>query len=424
LPKQHSNALVRASVNITLAEIAGCRDAERELQRQIEEASEEVPVPLVVNPFPVLPPPASIVPVLTVLEKMKDKTACVEQKLKLAHARRDFRAFCRQQSHSQLHKLVDLPLLDDVLISREYDSIPRVAELRMRLFDDLALRAKIKTRPLDSTGRPELMLPPASLPYVGTYAYHEWIVCDMPFEDWPSYIPAAMTDSMGSKLFTSCWNLFELVASVQLVTFPFCAIRSKDMRPIRDRNDPFVDKFIIFCQPMIKMSYIDGRVRYIKSDLTSEDRLFDAFKFDRVSVSLGDVLLPGTDSHVDTLIQSWFCPLPSVQELDTRRCFSRLQVSRLPVGLYAGYPMAGQYAFNIQSVSIFMLNELLSRRQLFPTKLSPNVTVERLVRSYSEDSYSNSFSYWKLQGFPVPMDTVNLAVGVLIGDMKSKISDF
>jgi hypothetical protein len=104
--------------------------------------------------------------------------------------------------------------------------------------------------------------------------------------------------------------------------------------------------------------------------------------------------------------------------------FSRINLERYDTRWDASGLLAQRYVFETQCISSFMLNELLSRQVVLTPKMSATIAVERVVRKYSEDSFSNSYSTWKLHNRSVLVATVNLAVASVTKNMTTAISDF
>jgi hypothetical protein len=255
----------------------------------------------------------------------------------------------------------------------------------------------------------------------------EWDVCPLPSEEWDKYIDYDYQHNVMSYIKTSfgatAWNMHENVSTVRLIYVPYYYGAVADYRPIRDKLDPFVDDQVVLCQPLIKITLIkpmnNGVTMYYKaSDLRYLDGLHDDLKFDRRSL--------GTctrNSFISTF-RSWLTPLQTPLEVKESQIFSRINLERYDTRWDASGLLAQRYVFETQCISSFMLNELLSRQVVLTPKMSATIAVERVVRKYSEDSFSNSYSTWKLHNRSVLVATVNLAVASVTKNMTTAISDF
>jgi len=260
--------------------------------------------------------------------------------------------------------------------------------------------------------------------------FEEWKVCDMPQSVWDDYIEIDYYDNCGSMMGTCCggrnWNMQENIEKVELVYVPYKTSNVSDYRPIRDKFDPFVDDAVEECQPLLKITLIKPRNGvphyYLVSDLRKIDRMLDDVRFDRRSVGVLDC----EDSclAIRLMLRSWFTPVITQEEVKTSQHFARLNLERYKDQHDGTGLLRDVFLFQSQPVSRFMLNELLSRQVILPPKMSANHAVERIVRKYSEDSFSNSYSVWKLHNKSVLVATVNLAIGIVVKNMTAPISDF
>jgi hypothetical protein len=236
------------------------------------------------------------------------------------------------------------------------------------------------------------------------------IICDLPQDRWDDIVPT----SYRSGCLMDCFgigNKHENVTEVRLIYALVKRAKLRDMRPIRDKDDPFYDDVVTVYQPLVRIEYIDGTCRYLASDLTLGERLIDDLHWERKGIR---------NCNMSLMLRSWLTPVLTAQQAEKSHFYGRLGLRRL-----AGTPLcAGLITFNLQYVSDFMLDELRSRRVRLPPKLGKPETVQRLVRIYSEDSFSNSFCSLKNHDVDVLRATAYMAIGQLCGDMSTQVADF
>jgi hypothetical protein len=258
-------------------------------------------------------------------------------------------------------------------------------------------------------------------------------VCALPREEWPNYVVSKTTKDGVTKnclQFCDCmYDPYDGVEDVELVYVPLFQIAVRDSRPTRDRKlDRHVDDIIMVSQPFVKITYVHSfRVQYVlhsveKDVMRLDERLNTGNEYispdDPVSHKLGRFFFGWTDV---------FRPMPSVALANSTNYFTRCTVSRhrkLKLNDPAPGKRCKSFWFDVQYTSLFMLNELYSRRIVFTPKDSDVTKVERIIRFYSEESMSNSFIDLRLFGVAVAKETASLVIGLHVGDMRTPIADF
>ncbi len=245
----------------------------------------------------------------------------------------------------------------------------------------------------------------------------EIIVCDIPFDQWDDLIYPQHRDTW------CCFGLnnHENVASVQVVYRVIKVAKFRDMRPFRDREDKFYDDDVLVCQPLIKLTLntldCTGRPAciYQLNDLTLDDNRIDNYQWDR------EQQIDTEWYHLDFVDKwrSWMMPSLVVPQAEQKHYCSRLKMRRLRIP-----GTTGPFVFDLQYISVFMFNELVSRRVRIPPSMSKAESVKRCVRIYSEESFSNSFSLLKSYAIDVLKATIDLVVGQVVEDLRTPISDF
>jgi hypothetical protein len=254
----------------------------------------------------------------------------------------------------------------------------------------------------------------------------EFVVAEMPKSVWPKYVHYSIRQDLIPSVmsFFGCWDDHENINTVELVYVPFARTTAGDSRPVKDRLDPFCDQDILVCQPFIKIRYnTHMTVRYFRSDLPLREKNSDDYHRGAI-----------VDEDLDCIskIESAFEPFLSQTEARSKQWFSRITLSRTSrllrktAGIKYDVLSAttGSFAFDVQHLSLFMFNELFSRRLILPPRISITMMVERLIRHYSEESLSNSFAVLKLSGVPVVRQTLDFLVGIHTGDVRTSLPDF
>lgn len=338
---------------------------------------------------------------------------------------------------SKVHVLETYPTLKDLPVI----TFDQVEDYRTMVFENMShgvrgFRLNGKPNPFPVTACP----PFRTIDNIRTTPL-EWVVCDMPREFWPKYIRPSRRKGLVSKVshFFGCGDDYENVNTVELVYLPFASVRSPDFRPNRDRLDPYKDDFVVVSQPYIKTTLVDrAYVHYTALDLEKPLRSMD---YVHQSGSLprepGFHPIDNFSKMVQEL-ESNFVPILSAEAANDAHYYKRLPISRTAFRFKrcpeittelnnikrSKHARHNRFVFDVQYTSLFMMSELLSRRIFFTPKLDVATQVERLIRTYSEETLSNSFAGYTLRGVYVARQTLSLLVGMHLGDMVTPIRDF
>lgn len=234
-------------------------------------------------------------------------------------------------------------------------------------------------------------------------------LAEMPKAEWPNYLPMSKKfhsgdgklarKLVGFMVDLEMWDPYELVTSVELVAHPVGVILTEGTQPFRDREDCVRDDRLIVFQPFLEVYGSEGLLVRMRCDRRA------GLEQD-VTGFLGELI---AEIFLDLDLQ------PSLQRVRENSFFKRMRIIKAPSGRYSYAPL---------SVSLYMLGELYSRRQLFTPKLDVATVVERLLRTPGEDNLVSSHLDMRMHNIYVHRDTISFLIGLLTGDCQRSPQDF
>jgi hypothetical protein len=243
-------------------------------------------------------------------------------------------------------------------------------------------------------------------PDATVYPVMFWPIEEYPRKLWstlPQFDCFMRTDSFIAAAldWAGCWDPFEHVASVTFGVIPYAVSTSEDTRPVHDRLDRCMDNLIVRCQPTIKVILHDSSYVYLPHE------------------------------HGEMIEEHWFFPLSDdltqnfyYQRFPSILCKARQECKSIVS--FLDESVTYRYYYRPVSISLFMMRQLMSRRQLIVPTMSTKLAAERLIRAYGEESHSNSFlaNFMVECGKQVVRDTCSALLGFVCHDGHTPMADF
>jgi hypothetical protein len=205
-------------------------------------------------------------------------------------------------------------------------------------------------------------------------------------------------------------NNRDTVITADLYYCPIKMIDVIDGRPHSDRADSYArDSKMVVCQPVVVVRTSGGDTYTVLSDVHMDwgwgfiwnDSPSEVISKRVPMLDLGVEFIRPTDVELESIDQN------------------SLLFSTIKSG------GGGMIIFQLQYISLYALNEFRSRRTMLAPGLKPELSIQRLVRAYSEDPTVDAFSSIKLaHGVDVMLQSARMIGFLLSGDPTTPLTAF